>query len=145
MLELAIDKFVFLIPKDLLFSEEGVWVKPEGNVVRLGLSDFLQQRSGDIAFAEVKPAGTILAPGDEVASIETVKVNLSLGSPLQGTVEETNVAVERAPELINSDPYGEGWLALLKPGNWGSDQGRLLDAVSYLAAARKQAEEEQMT
>ena len=84
-LELAIDKFIFRVATDRFYSPEGVWAKPEGSSIRIGLSDFLQQRSGDVAFAEVKPTGTELAFGDEVAVIETIKVNISLGSPVSGS------------------------------------------------------------
>jgi glycine cleavage system H lipoate-binding protein len=69
-----VDKFTFRVPKGLYYSDTGVWVKPEGSVARLGLSDLAQQRSGDMAFAQVKPVGTALKAGDEGASVETIKV-----------------------------------------------------------------------
>jgi glycine cleavage system H protein len=77
-------------------------------------SDFVQQRNGDVAFAEVKPEGTIVAFGDEVAVIETIKVDIAYSSPVSGEVIEVNPAMEEAPEAINQDPYGEGALAFLK-------------------------------
>ena len=79
MLETTIDKFTFKVATDRYYTSEGVWAKPDGARVRVGLSDFLQQRSGDVAFAEVKPAGTSVRFGDEIAGIETIKVNISLG------------------------------------------------------------------
>src|SRR5512139_2773811 len=104
-LELTIDKFTFQVATDRYYSPEGVWAKPEGNYVRIGLSDFLQQRSGDIAFAEIMPVGTELTFGDEVAVIETIKVNISLGSPVSGKVIEVNPDLEESPEVINQDPF----------------------------------------
>lgn len=83
-LELTVDKFTFKTTTDRYYNSEGVWALAEGNRVRIGLSDFLQQRSGDVAFAEVKPEGTVLALGDEVAVIETIKADISLPSPVAG-------------------------------------------------------------
>ena len=142
MLELTVDKFTFRVPKDLYFNDVGVWVKPEGSAVRLGLSDFAQQRSGDMAFAEVKPTETVLQPGDEFASVETIKVNVILPSPVTGAIAETNRALEDAPELINKDPYGQGWLAGVKLTDWEADKARLLDADAYYALIKRQVEEE---
>jgi len=142
MLELTVDKFTFRVPKGLYFNDTGVWVRQEGSVARLGLSDFAQQRSGDMAFAEVKPVETVLKPGDEFASVETIKVNVSLPSPVTGEIADTNRALEEAPELINQDPYGKGWLAVVELANWEADKKKLLDADAYYALIKEQAEEE---
>lgn len=142
MLELTIDKFTFRVPGDFYFNEAGVWVKPEDNAARLGLSDFAQQRSGDIAFAEVQPVGTALQPGDEVASIETIKVNVILPSPVTGTIVEVNADLEDEPERINADPYGQGWFAVVELADWEADKANLLDAKAYYALVKEQAEEE---
>ena len=115
MLEFTLDKFTFKVATDRLYTGEGLWVKVENATLRVGISDFLQQRSGDVAFAEIKPVGTALAAGDELAVIETIKVNISLSSPVAGRVVEVNPAMESAPEIINQDPYGEGWLAMIEP------------------------------
>jgi glycine cleavage system H protein len=142
MLELTVDKFTFRVPKSLYFNDAGIWVRPEGSVARLGLSDFAQQRSGDMAFAEVKPVETLLKPGDEFASIETIKVNVILPSPVTGAIAEINRALEDAPELINQDPYGKGWLAVVELTDWEADKSKLLDADAYYALVKEQAEEE---
>ncbi len=141
-LELRIDKFIFRFPRNLRYSDAGLWIQREGNLIRLGLSDFAQRRAGDIAFANLTPAGTVLGVGDEVASIETVKVNVSLPSPVTGIVRETNSALQETPELINQDPYGTGWIAVLEPEEPGSQLGGLLDAEAYVDLARQQAEVE---
>jgi glycine cleavage system H protein len=148
----TIDKFTFRVAPDRWYTREGVWVQPspltplpegEGNQwVRVGLSDFLQQRSGDIAFAEIKPIGTTLAAGDEMASIETIKVNVALASPVSGKVIEVNPAMETAPEAINQDPYGAGWLAVIEASEWDTDRAQLLDPQAYFAVIKAEAEEE---
>jgi glycine cleavage system H protein len=141
-LETTVDKFIFRVATDRRYSAEGVWAKADGNHVQVGLSDFLQQRSGDVAFAEIKPQGTTLAAGDEIATIETIKVNISLASPISARVIEVNPAMEMTPEFINTDPYGEGWLALLEATDWSSEHTRLLDPQAYFDLTKGQAEEE---
>jgi glycine cleavage system H protein len=125
-----------------LYNGEGVWAQAEGNIVRIGLSDFLQQRSGDVAFAEIKSPGTKLAFGDEVAVIETIKVNIALSSPVTGNIVEVNPDMEMAPEAINQDPYGKGWLAIIEATDWAADRARLLDPAAYFAIMKVEAEEE---
>ena len=114
----------------------------KGVRVYVGLSDFLQQRSGDIAFAEIKPIGTVLAIGDEVASIETIKVNVALSSPVNGEVIEVNPAMDTAPEAITQASYGAGWLAVIAPTDWETDRYQLLDAPAYFALIKAEAEAE---
>jgi glycine cleavage system H protein len=141
-LETTVDKFNFKVATDRYYSSEGLWAQELGNRIRIGLTDFLQQRSGDVAFAEVKPGGTALAVGDEVATIETIKVNISLTSPVNGRIVEVNPAMETAPEAINQDPYGEGWLAVIEPADWKTDRAALLDPQAYFTLMKGQAEEE---
>ena len=141
-LETTVDKFIFKVATDRSYSSEGLWAKADGNLVRIGLSDFLQQRSGDVAFAEVTKPGTSLNVGDEVATIETIKVNISLTSPVTGEVVEVNPAMAMAPEAINQDPYGEGWLAVIEAKDWEADRAGLMDPQAYFILMRGQAEEE---
>lgn len=142
ILAATVDKFTFKVVTDRYYSEQGVWAKSDGSRVRIGLSDFLQQRSGDVAFAEMKPAGTAIDFGDEVAVIETIKVNISLASPVGGVVAQANPAMATAPEAVNQDPYEEGWLADLEATDWEADRLRLLDAEAYFRLMKGQAEEE---
>lgn len=141
-LETTVDKFIFKVATDRLYTAEGVWALEDGDRIRVGVTDLVQQRSGDVAFAEVRPVGTVLAAGDEVASIETIKTNVAVPSPIGGSVAETNPALELAPEVINQDPYGAGWLALVDPSDWATDRGALLDPEAYFAVMRAEAEEE---
>jgi len=141
-LETMVDKFTFRVATDRCYTGEGLWAKAEGSHVCIGLSDFLQQSSGDVAFAEVEPEGTVLAVGDEVAVIETIKVDIGLSSPVSGTVIEVNPAMEMGPEIINSDPYGEGWLAVIEADNWEANRANLLEPAKYFEVMKKTAEEE---
>jgi glycine cleavage system H protein len=141
-LETQVDKFTFRVATDRFYNSEGVWAKPEGNLVRIGLSDYLQQRSGDVAFAEIQPQGTELAFGEVVGTIETIKVNVELPAPVTGKILEVNPAMEEAPEAINQDPYGAGWLAVIEASDWEADQARLLDPQAYFVHMKAEAEEE---
>lgn len=139
-IRLTIDKFIFTFPRDLSYSESGLWIRQEENLARIGLSDFAQQRNGDIAFANVTAAGTLLNIGDEIASIETVKVNISLPSPLRGKIFETNSALEESPELINQDPYNRGWMVILKIKRLDKEITNLMNADAYAQLAKQQAD-----
>jgi glycine cleavage system H protein len=141
-LELNLDKFIFRIATDRFYSREGIWAKRDGPIVRLGLSDYLQQRSGDIAFVEVKPAGVPVKLGDEIAVIETIKVNISLPSPVNGKVIEVNPLMETEPDVINQDPYGSGWLVMIEAKDWETDKKTLIDAQTYFSRIKDEAEEE---
>ena len=142
MLEITVDKFTFKVATDRLYNDEGIWAKLEDELVRIGLSDFVQQHSGDVAFAEIKPVGTRLSFGEEMGTIETIKVNISLSSPVSGEVQEVNDALASAPEAINQDPYGAGWLVLVRATEWETDKGRLLEPHAYFAKMKSQAEQE---
>lgn len=141
-LETTVDKFTFKVATDRDYTPSGVWAKEEGGLVRLGVSDFVQQRSGDVAFAQVQPAGSELHAGAEFAEIETIKVTVNLASPVSGKIVQVNPAMEDAPEAINQDPYGAGWLALVEPAGWQADRLRLLDPQAYFAKMQADAAEE---
>ncbi len=140
-LETTVDKFTFKVATDRLYTDGHLWVRWEDGLARVGLSDYLQQTSGDVAFAEVEPAGAELVPGDDLASIETIKINLVLPSPISGLIKQINPALEDAPELVNQDPYGKGWLALVEAADWQTDRANLLDPESYFEMMKAEAEE----
>ncbi len=145
-LRITVDKFIFQVATDRLYTAEGAWVLPvqpqEGNCVRLGITDFMQQHNGDVAFVNIKPRGTSIHVGDEFAEIETMKVTIALASPVDGAIVRINEAFTLKPELLNQDPYGAGWLAEIESTNWGTDRAKLLDPQAYLAVIQAQAEEE---
>jgi glycine cleavage system H protein len=145
-LRTIIDKFTLLVATDRLYADEGVWVlsvqTQASSRVRLGVTDFMQQHNGDVAFVTLKPPGTAIKLGDEFADIETMKVTIGVASPVAGTIVEVHEAVTLKPETINEDPYGEGWLAEIETTNWETDRAKLLDAKAYLAVMQGQAEKE---
>jgi glycine cleavage system H protein len=141
-LETTVDKFIFRVATDRFYSNEGLWVKLENKLVRIGLSDFTQQRNGDVAFAEVKDVGTEVSPTDEIAVIETIKVDISFSSPVSGKVVAVNPSLEDTPEVINQDPYDEGWLAEIEVSDWESEKVNLVDPQSYFEKMKIEAEDE---
>jgi glycine cleavage system H protein len=140
-LETSVDKFTFRVPPDRLYTSGHLWLKEEVGLLRVGLTDYLQQTSGDVAFAEVTGAGSRLAAGDVLATIETIKVNLDVVSPLGGVVREANPGLEDAPERVNQDPYGQGWLALLAPDDWAVQRTGLLEPQAYFEQMQAEAVE----
>lgn len=141
-IKFTVDKFIFRFPRDRHYSPEGLWIMQEDCLLRIGMADFIQQRNGDIAFAILTPAGTELYVDDEIASIETVKVNFSIPAPLKGKIVEVNAALQDSPELINQEPYGRGWMIVFQPENLERDRPSLMTAEAYSNLARQQAEAE---
>lgn len=138
--ETTADKFVFKVKKDLQYSKDDIWVKQmtDGNF-RVGLTDFAQRRSGDIVFAEAHSVGTKVTINGFMGSYETIKIIQDILSPVEGEIIETNPAIESKPEIINMDPYGEGWIAVIKPT---SKLGRLLSAETYFEMMKVRVAEE---
>jgi glycine cleavage system H protein len=127
--ETTADKFIFKVKKDLLYSKDEVWVKREANgSIRVGLTDFEQRRAGDVVFAEAQPVGTKVVSSGVLGSYETVKVVQDILSPTDGEIGEINPLIDSKPEVINRDPYGEGWIAVIKPLSGPSG---LLSAEEY--------------
>lgn len=139
-LEYTLDKFTFRVAADRFYNAAGVWAKVEGAHILVGLSDFFQQHHGDVAFADVAPAKTTVAAGDTFATIETIKVDIDLPCPLSGHIVEVNEALDFEAEIINQDPYGRGWLAIIEATNWLADREKLLDPLAYYEHMRAEAE-----
>ncbi len=139
-LETTADKFRFRVATDRLYTAEGVWVLPEedGKRVRLGLADYLQQHNGDVAFANVKEAGTALKAGESFAEIETIKAMVELHAPVSGKLVEVNGALNASPEAINQAPYEAGWLAVIEPSAWWAERAKLLGPAAYFALMQLQ-------
>jgi glycine cleavage system H protein len=142
-LELTIDKFTFRVPTDRRYAAEGLWlqIEPTGPAgrVRIGVTDFLQQRSGDAAFVDVRPAGTVLAAGEILVALETIKVTLEIPTPVAGTVVAINEALDLEPERFNQDPHGSGWLAVLDVPEAARHLAALLTPEAYLEVVRTEA------
>ncbi len=141
-LEYTLDKFTFKVAADRYYTSEGVWAKAEGSRVTVGVSDFFQQRNGDVAFAEVGVVQTAVSTNDQFANIETIKVDMELSSPISGMIVAVNEKLELEGEMINQDPYGEGWLAVIEAADWAADQASLMTPKAYLEIMKVQAQEE---
>ena len=119
-------------PDDLKYTKEHEWVRVEGNVATIGITDFAQGELGDIVFVEVDTEGDDLDKDEVFGSIEAVKTVSDLYMPLSGTITELNSTLEDEPELINNDPYGAGWLIKMEISNM-EELGLLMDAAAYKA------------
>lgn len=124
-----------MIPTDRLYAKSHEWAKVEGDVAVIGITDFAQQQLGDLTYVELPAVGDSFAAGDEFGSIESVKAASELYAPVGGEVVEINESLEDAPEKVNSDPFGEGWLIKLKVS--GAPEG-LLDADGYAAVVESE-------
>jgi glycine cleavage system H protein len=138
----TVDKFTFKVAKDRRYTPDHLWLKAEGELVRIGLTDYLQQTAGDVAFAEPEAEGTELTAGHMLGSIETMKTTLDIPSPLAGLIKTINPRLEDEPELVNQDPYGEGWLVQLEAPTWERAQESFLEPNEYYEQMKAEAETE---
>ncbi len=138
--EFTVDKFTFRVAADRAYTADGLWVLEEGGRVRVGVTDFLQQNSGDVAFVEVAGPGMAVAAGERLANVETIKVDVELPSPVSGMVVAVNEKLELEAEIINKDPYGEGWLVVIEPA--AGEGVTLLSPEAYYEHSHAQALEE---
>lgn len=120
------------IPSNLKYSKDHEWVRVEGDTAYIGITDFAQSELGEIVIVDITTEGETLAREAVFGSIEAVKTVSDLFMPLGGEVLEVNPKLEDNPELVNSDPYGEGWMIKVKMTN-PSEVGSLLDAEAYKA------------
>ncbi|MGC8549145.1 MAG: putative zinc-binding protein [Acidobacteriaceae bacterium] len=136
------DKFEFRIPAvDYWFNENDVWVRPLGDVVRVGISDYMQQSLTDINFVDPPAIGLAVEQFGELGTLESSKAVFEVVAPVAGTVVAVNPEVVSNPTLINEDPYGKGWIVELKLGNWPEDQELLLNPDAYAKTVKHKAEE----
>lgn len=120
------------IPSDLKYTKDHEWVKVNGNTVRIGITDYAQDALGDVVFVAVPHIGTNVSIGDAFSEVESTKSVSEIYAPMTGKVIAVNTALDAAPELVNSDPYGEGWLCDIEVSD-SSESGSLLDAAAYRA------------
>lgn len=117
-------------PNDVKYTKEHEWIRLEGDVAYVGITDYAQEQLGDIVFVDIQTVGETLAADEVFGTIEVVKTISDLFLPVAGEVMEQNETLEENPELVNKDPYGEGWLIKMKPANL-KDVEDLLDAEGY--------------
>jgi len=119
-------------PGNLRYTKDHEWVLLEGNVATIGVTDFAQHELGDIVYVDIKTKGKPLSAEDVFGSVEAVKTVSDLFLPAAGTITEINPALESKPELVNTDPYGEGWMIKMTVDNPG-DIEKLMNAEAYTA------------
>jgi len=117
-------------PAELRYTKDHEWIRLEGDIATIGITEFAQQELGDIVYIDVETVGNELKAGEVFGTVEAVKTVSDLFLPVDGTVTELNPALADQPELVNSDPYGEGWMIKMKVANT-ADVDALLDAAGY--------------
>lgn len=127
-------------PSDRKYSKEHEWVKLDGDTARVGITDYAQDQLGDIVYVDLPEAGAALKQFEKMGEIESVKAVSDLFAPVGGDVIATNHAVVEKPELVNSDPHGEGWLLEVRLTD-ASDMDKLLTAEEYDAFTESEAQD----
>ena len=117
-------------PDDLRYSSDHEWARAEGRLVRIGLTDFAQDNLGDVVYVQIPDVGTVVTAGDSFSEVESTKSVSDIFAPVSGTVTEVNTQLEATPELVNRDPYGEGWLCVIEADD-AAQVETLLDAAAY--------------
>ena len=120
----------FEYPDDLRYTSEHEWVRAEGGRVRVGITAYAQDALGDIVYVQLPDAGRTVEAGSAVGEVESTKSVSDLYAPISGTVVERNEALDATPELVNTDPYGQGWMFEVEPADAGAVDG-LLTADQY--------------
>ena len=118
------------LPGDLRYSQDHEWALSEGDTVRIGITDYAQDQLGDIVYVDLPQVGDTFAKGDEFGTVESVKAVSELFMPVGGEVVGVNAALEESPDLVNKDPYTQGWMVDIKPGDM-SEIEALMDRESY--------------
>ena len=120
------------VPDDLRYSSDHEWIRQDGNVVTVGITDYAQDALGDVVFVEVPEEGTEVTLGESFTEVESTKSVSDIHAPVSGTIATANDALDGQPELLNSDPYGEGWICSIEMSDTSQLEG-LMDAAAYTA------------
>jgi glycine cleavage system H protein len=119
-------------PEDLRYTAEHEWVRADGGRVRIGITDYAQDQLGDVVYVSTPVVGAVVSSGGAVCEVESTKSVSDIYAPVAGTIVAVNEALAGSPELINSSPYGDGWIFELEPSD-ASELDGLLDAAAYRA------------
>lgn len=133
------------MPDELHYHPEHSWARIEGTKVRVGMTDFFQKEAGDVVFVDLPDQGEDVTQGEVCGKIQSRKWIGKLVAPISGEILETNEALEDDTSLINTDPYGKGWVLLVEPGNLDEELGNLIHGpavVEFIEKEIKRAEEE---
>jgi glycine cleavage system H protein len=130
-----------MYPKDFRYTKEHEWVKLEGDVATVGITDYAQHELGDIVYVELPATGTKVEAGQAFGTVESVKSVSEVFSPVSGEVTEVNTELADHPEKVNQDAHGAAWLARLRTTNAAKDLAALMDAAAYEAYVAEQQKE----
>jgi glycine cleavage system H protein len=119
------------VKDDRKYSKDHEWIKVENDLVVVGITDFAQNSLHEITFVEISDVGTSLEANSECGLVESMKASSDIFSPVGGEIVEVNSELEDAPEIVNEDPYGKGWMFKIKPSNLDADIAGLMDAAAY--------------
>jgi glycine cleavage system H protein len=117
-------------PDDLQYTEEHEWLRADGTSVTVGITDYAQDALGDIVYVDLPAPGTAVTAGSKLGEVESTKSVSDIYAPVTGTVTARNDELDKAPELVNDDPYGQGWMVTIDQGS-ESDTVELLEASAY--------------
>ena len=120
------------IPDELRYSTDHEWIRVEGNRATIGITDYAQDALGDVVFVDLPEVGASAAAGASISEVESTKSVSDIYAPLTGTIAEVNADLADAPERLNEDPYGDGWICVIELSDPGEVDG-LLDAAAYRA------------
>ncbi len=119
-----------MYPEDLRYTKDHEWIRTQGDRGTVGITHHAQAQLGDVVFVELPAVGRKLKAGESFGTVESVKAVSEVYSPIAGEVVEVNAALAKKPEVVNSDPYGEGWMIVVRPADAGEIAG-LMDAAAY--------------
>jgi glycine cleavage system H protein len=129
------------VPENLYYHKEYLWAKVEDGKVKIGVTDFAQKQLHDIVFVELPTVGDTITQNDPFGTLESVKAVSDLIAPISGTIETINEALESKPELINEDPYGNGWLLIVTPTNLDAELNAIMNFDAAVAWHKELAKE----
>lgn len=125
-------------PEDLKYTEQHEWLRMEGNRARVGITDYAQDALGDVVYVDIPEVGTEVKAGEPFGEVESTKSVSDVFAPVSGTVSERNGTLVEAPELVNEDPYGNGWMIVIDLSDPSEVEG-LLDAASYRSFTERES------
>jgi glycine cleavage system H protein len=127
-------------PKDVRYTEQHEWARLEGDLIRVGITDFAQDALGDVVYVEIPEVGTEVRAGEPFGEVESTKSVSDIYAPVSGNVVDRNAQLVDAPEIVNDDPFGEGWMIVIEPSDPAQIDG-LLDADGYRALTERESGE----
>lgn len=122
------------VPEDRRYTDDDFWAKPEGEVVRIGITDFAQDQLGEIVYVDLPAVGATITAGESMGIVESTKTASDLIAPITGFLTARNDALDDDPDLVNRSPYGDGWMAIVGPENPAKLESLTMSAQDYRSA-----------